>query len=155
MRYSVIRLGWRTLAYSCIGLGTAGLVLPLLPTTPFLLIAAWAAPKGSPRLERWLLQHPRLGPALCAWRDQRAIPRRAKRLAVALLLLSWLVLWLGGASSFVLITTALLFCCVTTFIWTRPDATPQGYETHPAATGIMDNLSSSRSRSCHAPDSLF
>ena len=155
MKHSLARFGWRTLAYSCIGLGGAGMVLPLLPTTPFLLVAAWAAPKGSPRLERWLLQHPRLGPALCAWRDQRAIPRRAKRLAVALLLLSWLLLWLGKAPNFVLLATALLFCCVTAFVWTRPDATPQGQRPHPTGTGIMNNLSSSQCRTCHAPDSLY
>lgn len=97
MMSMVSRMAWRCLAYGCIGLGTAGLVVPLLPTTPFLLVAAWAAPKGSPRLARWLWEHPRLGPTLHAWQSQRAVPRRAKRLAAGLLVLSWLVLWLGGA----------------------------------------------------------
>ncbi|MCE9662773.1 YbaN family protein [Halomonas sp. M5N1S17] len=118
------RFVWRTLAYGCIGLGTAGLVVPLLPTTPFLLVAAWAAPKGSPRLARWLWQHPRIGPTLHAWQEQRAVPRRAKRLAVVLLLFSWLVLWLGKAPSGVLALTAVLFIGVATFVLTRPDATP-------------------------------
>jgi uncharacterized protein len=117
------RFAWRTLAYGCIGLGTAGLVVPLLPTTPFLLVAAWAAPKGSPRLARWLWQHPRLGPTLHAWQEQRAVPRRAKRLAVVLLLFSWLVLWLGSAPPMVLMLTAVMFCCVASFVLTRPDAT--------------------------------
>ncbi|MCC5881040.1 MAG: YbaN family protein [Halomonas sp.] len=124
MRDSLSRLGWRMLAYGAIGLGTAGLVVPLLPTTPFLLVAAWAAPKGSPRLARWLWQHPRLGPSLHAWQEQRAIPRRTKQLAVALLVLSWLVLWLGGAPGMVMGVTAAIFCCVATFLVTRPDATP-------------------------------
>ncbi|MCE8013802.1 hypothetical protein BZY95_14370 [Billgrantia desiderata SP1] len=123
MRESALRLGWRMLAYGAIGLGTAGLVVPLLPTTPFLLVAAWAAPKGSPRLARWLWHHPRLGPPLRAWHEQRAIPRRTKPVAIALLALSWLVLWLGGAPGFVLGTTAAIFGCVATFIVTRPDAT--------------------------------
>lgn len=118
------RFVWRTLAYGCIGLGTAGLVVPLLPTTPFLLVAAWAAPKGSPRLARWLWQHPRIGPTLHAWKEQRAVPRRAKRLAMVLLLFSWLVLWLGSAPSGVLGLTAVMFIGVATFLLTRPDATP-------------------------------
>lgn len=118
----VSRLAWSSLAYGCVGLGTAGLVVPLLPTTPFLLVAAWAAPKGSPRLARWLHAHPRLGPTLHAWREQRAVPRNAKRLALLLLAASWLVLWLGGTPLPVLALTALLFCGVATFLLTRPDA---------------------------------
>lgn len=124
------RFAWRALAYGCIGLGTAGLVVPLLPTTPFLLVAAWAAPKGSPRLARWLWQHPRIGPTLHAWQEQRAVPRRAKRLAVMLLMFSWLVLWLGGAPSGVLALTAVIFTGVVTFVLTRPDATPLCSEKH-------------------------
>ncbi|MCE8023823.1 MULTISPECIES: YbaN family protein [Halomonadaceae] len=123
MRETVLRLGWRMLAYGAIALGTAGLVVPLLPTTPFLLVAAWAAPKGSPRLARWLWHHPRLGPPLHAWREQRAIARRTKQLAIVLLAFSWLVLWFGGAPGLVLGTTAAIFGCVATFILTRPDAT--------------------------------
>lgn len=122
----VSRLAWSSLAYGCVGLGTAGLVVPLLPTTPFLLVAAWAAPKGSPRLARWLHEHPRLGPTLHAWREQRAVPRRAKRLALALLLMSWLVLWVGGAPLPVLALTALLFFGVATFLLTRPDVAERG-----------------------------
>ncbi|PMR69522.1 YbaN family protein [Halomonas heilongjiangensis] len=119
----ISRLTWSTLACGCIGLGTAGLVVPLLPTTPFLLVAAWAAPKGSPRLARWLWEHPHLGPTLHAWREQRAVPRRAKRLAWGLLASSWLVLWLSGAPLPVLALTAALFCGVGTFLLLRPDAT--------------------------------
>lgn len=126
MAHPVSRLAWSCLAYGCIGLGTAGLVVPLLPTTPFLLAAAWAAPKGSPRLARWLHDHPRLGPTLHAWREQRAVPRRAKRLALVLLLASWLVLWLGGAAPLVLVMTAALFTGVATFLLTRPDVAAQG-----------------------------
>lgn len=124
MTFGVSKLAWRLFAYGCVGLGTAGLVLPLLPTTPFLLLAAWAAPKGSPRLANWLWQHPRFGSTLVAWQNERAIPRRAKRLAVVLLLLSWLVLWLGGAATWLLGVTALLFCTVCGFVLTRPDAVP-------------------------------
>lgn len=129
MKHLVTRLAWSGLAYGCIGLGTAGLVVPLLPTTPFLLVAAWAAPKGSPRLARWLHEHPRLGPTLHAWREQRAVSRHAKRLALMLLLISWLMLWLGGASPLALALTAALFIGVATFLLTRPDAAGDGSPT--------------------------
>ncbi|MFC2991857.1 YbaN family protein [Halomonas tibetensis] len=129
MKHLVTRLAWSGLAYGCVGLGTAGLVVPLLPTTPFLLVAAWAAPKGSPRLARWLHEHPRLGPTLHAWREQRAVPRRAKQLALVLLVASWLLLWLSGTAPLVLFLTGALFIGVAAFLLTRPDAAGDGSPT--------------------------
>ena len=117
------RLPYLCLAYSCIGLGAAGVVLPLLPTTPFLLLAAWAAPKGSPELDRWLKAHPRIGPTLMAWREERAVPVRAKRLACLLLISSWLILLVTTNGPLVPVLTGTLFICVATFILTRPSPT--------------------------------
>ncbi|MEA3251843.1 MAG: YbaN family protein [Pseudomonadota bacterium] len=116
------RLAYLCLAYGCVGLGAAGIVLPLLPTTPFLLVAAWAAPKGSARLDEWLHRHPYFGPPLRAWREQRAVPKRAKWLACLLLLVSWLILLSTSDSAKVPLITGLLFSCVAIFLVTRPDA---------------------------------
>ena len=112
------RLPYLCLACGCVAMGAAGLVLPLLPTTPFLLVAAWAAPKGSPRLAAWLEQHPLFGPPLQAWREQRAVPARAKRLTCLLLLASWSVL-LASSASIAVIATPLLIA-VAIFVCTRP-----------------------------------
>jgi len=98
----------------------AGVFLPLLPTTPFLLVAAWAAAKSSPRLHRWLYSHPRFGPVLCAWRDEGAVPTRAKLLATITMLVSWIILWLLGSPVRVLIFLALMFSAVLLFLWSRP-----------------------------------
>lgn len=118
------RLPWQCLTWSCVGLGAAGMVLPLLPTTPFLLVAAWSAPKGSPQLGRWLRNHPRFGPPLQAWRTERAIPARAKVVAVLLLMTSWGLLWWLRSAPGVLVFTALLFIAVAGFVLTRPS--PRG-----------------------------
>ena len=65
-------------------LGIAGIFLPLLPTTPFVLLAAACFSRGSTRCEAWLLHHPRFGPAVRDWREHRAVPLRAKQLALVM-----------------------------------------------------------------------
>jgi len=76
-----------------VGLGIAGIFLPLLPTTPFLLLAAACFLRGSPRLYDWLLNHRRLGPYLRQYREHRAIPRQTK---LATLVLLWCTLAFSG-----------------------------------------------------------
>lgn len=119
-RYSLRRLAWGTLAWCSVGAGTLGLFLPLLPTTPFLLLAVWAGPKASPGLKNWLYRHPRFGPSLRAWEKERAIATRAKLLATLLISLSWFLLWLLDSAAFVLIGTAVLFSALLIFLWSRP-----------------------------------
>ncbi len=114
------QFAWRCLAWSAVGFGVAGVFLPLLPTTPFILLAAWAAPKGSKRLERWLHQHPHFGPLLLDWRHERALPRSAKCLAFTMLALSWALLWWLKTRVEVLLILALLFSAVATYLATRP-----------------------------------
>ncbi|MDQ0317637.1 YbaN family protein [Amorphus orientalis] len=77
------RLAFLALGYLLLALAFAGVVLPVLPTTPFVLAAAACFARSSPRLEAWLLAHPQLGPALVDWRAHGAIPSRAKRFAYA------------------------------------------------------------------------
>lgn len=66
----------------CLSLGAAGLVLPLLPGTPFLLLAAACFARGSARCHRWLLAHPWVGPSIRAFETQRALPRKTKTVAL-------------------------------------------------------------------------
>lgn len=115
------RLSYLCLAYGCVGLGAAGAVLPLLPTTPFLLAAAWAAPKGSPTLDRWLREHSRFGPVLRNWEEHRAVSRRAKVTACLLLLASWVILLATADSPIVPVVTGALFLAVGTFVCTRSE----------------------------------
>lgn len=87
----------RLVGILAVGLGLAGVVLPLLPSTPFALVAAWAFARSSPRLDAWLRAHPALGPSLVAWETRRAIPRPAKAIAVITMPASWILLWSTGA----------------------------------------------------------
>jgi len=71
-----------------VGAGVIGIFLPLVPTTPFLLLATWCFCRSSPRLHRWLLTHPWFGHYLQQYQQQRAIPRHAKILSLFMLWLS-------------------------------------------------------------------
>lgn len=111
---------YKGLAWVCVSLGTAGIVLPLLPTTPFLLLAAWAASRGSPGLVRRLYRDPRFGPLLVAWHRQRAIPVKAKTIATLLLASSWAILWLSGTPVALRTGLGIFFIGLAVFLWSRP-----------------------------------
>jgi hypothetical protein len=85
-RVLLIILGW-----ICVVLATLGVVLPLLPTTPFLLLAAWCFARSSPRFHHWLLHRSWFGSYLRHWQQHRALPKGAKPKAVALILVTFAV----------------------------------------------------------------
>ena len=115
-----MRLFWLGLGMLSLVAGTLGIVLPLLPTTPFLLVAAWAFARSSPRLHRWLLEHPRLGPIITQWRDHGVIPPRAKAGAVIAIAATCLLsLILGMPGRIFAVQTAVL-ACVAAFVLSRP-----------------------------------
>jgi uncharacterized membrane protein YbaN (DUF454 family) len=84
MRYVYLCLGWFFVA-----LGVVGAFLPVMPTTIFLILAAWCFARSSPELEAWLLSHPVFGTTLRNWRERGAISRRAKLLACGMILASY------------------------------------------------------------------
>ena len=84
---------WLFCGLLCLITGVAGIVLPLLPTTPFVLLAAFCFSRGSARYEQWLLTHPRFGPMVRDWRAHRALPLRAKQLATVMMTVSSIASW--------------------------------------------------------------
>lgn len=78
-----MRLAWRIAGLASVALGTIGIFLPLLPTVPFMLLAAFCFARGHPEWERRLIEHPRFGPHIVAWRRHGSISRHGKRMAVS------------------------------------------------------------------------
>ena len=104
-----------------VGLGFVGIFVPGLPTVPFLLVALWAFSRSSQRFHDWLYNHPRMGPPLRDWREYGAILVRAKIVAVASMLISFLWITFGIAQDWVL--PAIVAACLipdAIFIVTRP-----------------------------------
>ena len=117
------RIAYLCAAWFFLGLATIGIFLPLLPTTPFLLIALGAFMRSSPRLERWLRTHPIFGPYIHDWTEHRAVPLSAKILAVSMMSVSflWLALF-SGAPAFGIAVTGTILLCVAIWLVTRPTA---------------------------------
>ncbi len=112
---------WRALALLSLALGLVGIVLPVLPTVPFLLLAAWAAGKGWPQLEAWLLAHPRWGLPVRRWRDRGAVPRGAKWVASAAMAASVAITAASSAPLAVKAGVALGLLAVAAWLWRRPE----------------------------------
>lgn len=116
-----LRWAWLALGHGAVGLGTIGVFVPLLPTTPFLLVAAWAYARSSPALRARLHAHPRFGRAIRAWQVEGAISRHAKLAAVLAMMASWILAAIGEASSVVLAVLGVTLTSVALYVMTRPD----------------------------------
>lgn len=117
----LVLLAWRALALLCVVLAGIGVVLPGLPTVPFLLVAAWAGGHGWPRLERWLLAHPRLGPPIHRWRAHGAVPRRAKWFASSMMVVSTVVIALSAAPLAAKLGVPGVMLVTAIWLWRRPE----------------------------------
>lgn len=123
-RSRAARLVWLALGLALTGLGVVGLILPVMPGTVFLILAAACFARGSPRLEAWLLAHPRLGPTVVAWRRDRTIPRKAKLLAFAGMALSIVLVSVSGAPPIAIGSTVALVAAGALYVGTRPSQRP-------------------------------
>lgn len=120
VRRALIAFGWLNVA-----LGMIGILLPVMPTTVFLLIALWAFSKSSPRFHRWLYAHPKLGRSIRAWHTHRIIPWRAKALAVGTMAASFTYVTLFLAEDWVApLILAVVLATVTAYILSRPSRLP-------------------------------
>lgn len=118
----MIRTLWLVAGLVSLALGAAGVFLPLVPTVPFMLLAAFCFARSSERLHAWLLSHPTFGPPIADWRDRGAISQRAKRLATVAIVATFLVSVALGLNPWVLAIQGAVLAAVALFLWTRPAA---------------------------------
>lgn len=116
-----MRMLWNFAGFLCFGLGAVGAILPLLPTVPFMLLAAFCFARGSRRFHDWLLAHPAFGPAIHDWSAHGAISRRGKFYAVLAISAALATSLFLDVRADVLLIQALVMSCVLIFIMTRPD----------------------------------
>ena len=114
-RYFLMAVGWLSIV-----LGVVGIFLPILPTTPFILLAAWCFARSSDRFHQWLRNHPRLGLIVRSWEDGQGLPRKVRNRVLILL-------WFSLLSSSLIIgriwAAATLLCigsCVTWYLMSLP-----------------------------------
>lgn len=123
-KYASMRWLYLVLGGMFFGLGVVGALLPVMPTAPFVLLAAACWARGSKRFYLWLINHKYMGKYIRDWEERRAVPRRAKWLACIMMTVSGTMLFftVPDAQVWVAWTVALVCFCVGIYLWRWPDA---------------------------------
>ncbi|BEV16212.1 YbaN family protein [Herbaspirillum sp. DW155] len=127
----LVQWGWLLLAYASLAVGVIAIFIPGLPTTEFILLSAWAASRGSPRLQHWLEGHRLFGPMIYNWRHGRAVTIRAKLSASLTMMLCLLIMGLTiHHHRWIILLAALGMALGAAWMWSRPA---------PAGSGKAEN----------------
>ncbi|MEM7685368.1 MAG: YbaN family protein [Paracoccaceae bacterium] len=115
-----MRTLWTIAGLTAFVLGAIGAFVPLLPTVPFMLLAAFCFARGSERFHLWLIEHPRFGPAIRDWQAHGAISPSGKRAAVIAICVTFMISVFIGLAPTILAIQAAVLGCVLAFILSRP-----------------------------------
>ena len=125
MRRHIKRPILLTIGSLCLALAAIGAFLPLLPTTPFVLLALWAFSKSARRFHDYIWNHPRLGATARDWELHRVVPRRAKVSATLVMLTSALLMvFVFEVPTAIAITAILTMAIVLAWLLSRPERVP-------------------------------
>lgn len=129
-----VRVIYFIAGWTCLVLGAIGVFLPVLPTTPFVLLAAWCFSKSSRRLHSWLLNHKTFGPYISAWEQHRVIPLRAKIMATSMIVLvvAYMLIY-SSAPAWAKVLAISLILWGQIYVWTKPS--------RPATSDLPDGQS--------------
>ena len=116
-----LRWGWLLLTWVCIALALIGALLPGLPTTIFVLVAAWSASRCSPRLRGWLEQHRLLGPCLHNWEQGGFIDRRTKWTASIGMFVALCIVLISIRHPVLLLSILVFITIGAVVVWSRPE----------------------------------
>lgn len=112
---------WFTAGWLMVALGFIGALLPVMPTTIFLMMAVACFARSSPRFEHWLLSHPQFGTPLRQWREEGAISRKGRRMAFGGMALGYVIFWVAVRPSWAMaVGVALVFVAGAAYVGTRP-----------------------------------
>lgn len=133
-----MRITYLFCGYLFLFIGAVGAIIPVLPTTPFLIIAAGCFSRSNEKIERWLKTHPVIGPPICNWQEFGCIPFRAKLLATMMIAFSLygMYFWspLPGQMQ---VAIGALVAIGLMYVWTRPSTAPQ---TAIKQIAVLENL---------------
>ncbi len=118
------QLRWvlKIIGVALVPIGLAGVLLPVLPGVPFLILAAACFARSSPRLEQWLVNHKFLGPGIVAWRERGAISLKSKTIAIAVMAVSGGAAYVSAAPAFAKIIALVSLTGAALFVGTRPNS---------------------------------
>jgi uncharacterized membrane protein YbaN (DUF454 family) len=146
MEAGAMKVFWMISGIAALCAGIVGLFLPLLPTVPFVLLAAYCFSRGNKRWERWMLSHPRLGPIIVQWRQHRVVPLNAKRVATVMMAVSSLGAWVLLPQAFGWIP-AFVCMLVAVWLWRFPHQIPDASQPNqmpPDADDLVDQVATGR-----------
>jgi uncharacterized membrane protein YbaN (DUF454 family) len=115
-----VRVFWLLTGLTAVAIGGVGVVLPLLPATPFLLVAAFAFARSSGRLARWLEEHRSFGALINNWHCEGSLDRKTKRTALIVLVLTPIATWLFNVPLWIIGLQIFALSGAGLFILTRP-----------------------------------
>ena len=118
-------IGFKLLGLLCVLLGIIGVVLPVMPTTPFLILALACFARSSAALESWLLNHPRFGTTLQHWRAHQVVPVKAKYAAGIGMLIGFIFLLYNSPPAWIIALVAVVEVLVMAYLISKPSAPPK------------------------------